>query len=104
MLLRPGRGNETNQLSEIEVLVNLGDASDEVVVIGGDGDDTFTAGIRGVALNTDNDVDVEFAQAYLLELQGNGGADLLVGSRRARRELGVSVGRAARSAATGPTG
>ena len=46
-------------------------------MIGGDSDDTFTAGIRGVSLNTDNDVDVEFAQAYLLELQGNGGADLL---------------------------
>ncbi len=59
------------------MLVNLGDATDEVVVIGGDGDDTFTAGIKGVSLNTDNDVDVEFAQPYLLELQGNGGADLL---------------------------
>ena len=61
--LGPGAPNETSQLSEIEVLVNLGDATDEVVVIGGDGDDTFTAGIKGVSLNTDNDVDVEFAQA-----------------------------------------
>ena len=75
--LGPGAPNETNQLSEIEVLVNLGDASDEVVVIGGDADDTFTAGVKGVSLNTDNDVDVEFAQPYLLELRGNGGADVL---------------------------
>ena len=31
--LGPGGAAETNQLSELEVLLNLGDASDEVVVI-----------------------------------------------------------------------
>ena len=46
---------------EIEVVANLGDASDRLVVVGTAGDDKLSAGVNGVAIDGDNDVDVTFA-------------------------------------------
>jgi Ca2+-binding RTX toxin-like protein len=46
---------------EIEVRVELGDASDEVVVRGSPGEVPLAAGHRGVAFNDDHDVDITFS-------------------------------------------
>ena len=50
--LRPGATAETGA-SEIEIAVNLGDATDQVVVLGKADDDAISVGQNGVALNAD---------------------------------------------------
>ena len=65
---------------EIEVVANLGDASDRLVVIGTSGDDKLSAGVNGVAIDADNDVDVTFAPSpppATVELVGGGGKNTL---------------------------
>src|SRR5918996_590179 len=75
----PGATGESG-LAEIEIALNLGDASDEVVVIGTAGDDSIAVGQNGVGLNADGDVDVAFGQLPArMEVHGLGGADTLAG-------------------------
>ena len=53
--------------------VNLGDAVDEVVVLGRVDDDAIFVGQNGVALNADGDVDVTFVPLpAALEVRGGG--------------------------------
>jgi Ca2+-binding RTX toxin-like protein len=75
----PGATAESG-LAEIEIALNLGDASDGVVVIGTAGDDNIAVGQNGVGLNADGDVDVTFQQLPArMEVQGLAGADTLAG-------------------------
>jgi Ca2+-binding RTX toxin-like protein len=76
-----GPGAEVESTTpEIEVVANLGDASDRLVVIGTSGDDKLSAGMNGVAIDADNDVDVTFAPSpapATVELVGGGGKNTL---------------------------
>jgi Ca2+-binding RTX toxin-like protein len=75
----PGATAEAGS-SEIEIAVNLGDAADEVTVLGTPGDDTIFVGQNGVALNADGDVDVTFAPLPAgLEIRGGGGRNSING-------------------------
>jgi Ca2+-binding RTX toxin-like protein len=74
----PGATAETTGVSEIELDVNLGDVSDQVVVIGTAGDDVLAIGAKGVALNNDSDVDLTLTPLpSAIELVGGGGKNLL---------------------------
>ncbi len=74
----PGATAETTGLSEIELEVNLGDASDQVTVIGSPADDVLAMGAKGLALNSDSDVDMTFTPLpSSIELQGGGGKNIL---------------------------
>jgi Ca2+-binding RTX toxin-like protein len=78
-LLAPGASAEGNT-PEIELEVALGDAADEVAFVGTDGPDTLAAGLNGVSLNADGDLDVTFdVLPGSLELHGLGEADFLTG-------------------------
>ena len=59
--LAPGATAEGSGTSEIEVVVALGDTSDEVVVRGSPDEQTLAAGHKGVAFNGDVDVDITFS-------------------------------------------
>jgi Ca2+-binding RTX toxin-like protein/glucose/arabinose dehydrogenase len=75
----PGATAESNT-PEIEVVANLGDASDRLVLIGTPGDDRLAAGVNGVAIDADNDVDVTFPPSPppgVVELVGGGGKNTL---------------------------
>lgn len=75
----PGAAAETGT-AEIEIAVNLGDASDAVSVVGTPGDDAIAAGTNGVALNADGDVDVTFTpRPAVLEIRGDGGRNTITG-------------------------
>jgi Ca2+-binding RTX toxin-like protein len=75
----PGATAESN-IAEIEIALNLGDASDQVVITGTAGDDSIAVGQNGVGLNADGDVDVTFGQLPArMEVNGLGGADTLAG-------------------------
>jgi Ca2+-binding RTX toxin-like protein len=75
----PGATAETGT-SEIEIALNLGDATDQVVVIGTAGNDAIFVGLNGVALNADGDVDVTFAPLpATLEIRGGGGQNAITG-------------------------
>jgi Ca2+-binding RTX toxin-like protein len=74
----PGATAEGSGTSEIELGVNLGDAADQVVVIGTAGDDVLAMGAKGLALNGDTDVDVTFSPLpSSIELVGGGGTNVL---------------------------
>jgi Ca2+-binding RTX toxin-like protein len=74
----PGATAEATGVSEIEIDVNLGDASDQVVLIGTSGDDVLAMGAKGAAINNDSDVDVSFAPLpSSIELVGGGGKNIL---------------------------
>jgi Ca2+-binding RTX toxin-like protein len=76
--LAPGGTAETTGTSEIELALNLGDASDVVVVKGRTAADTLAVGTKGVSLNNDADVDVTFTTLpSSIELVGGGGGDVL---------------------------
>jgi Ca2+-binding RTX toxin-like protein len=79
-VLGPGATEEGN-LPEIELALELGDAADEAVFTGTDADDTMAAGLNGVSLNADGDVDVTFAAPLPgeIELRGLGGLNVLSG-------------------------
>jgi Ca2+-binding RTX toxin-like protein len=78
--LAPGATAETGTgvVSEIEVLVFLGDANDAVTVVGTSDNDTLAMGTKGVALNGDSDVDVTFdVLPAAITLHGGGGVNSL---------------------------
>jgi trimeric autotransporter adhesin len=78
-LLAPGATGESNS-PEIEVSVKLGDAADELIVVGTAGNDTFAAGLNGVSLNSDGDVDVTFnTLPGEIDFLGGGGVSFLTG-------------------------
>ena len=78
-VLGPGATAEGNT-PEIELAIALGDTADEVVFVGTDANDTMAAGLNGVSLNGDGDVDVTFASLPgRIELQGRGGVNFLTG-------------------------
>jgi Ca2+-binding RTX toxin-like protein len=75
----PGATAETGA-SEIEIAVNLGDTTDQVVVLGTAGNDVIFVGQNGVALNADGDVDVTFSPLpAILEIRGAGGQNTING-------------------------
>jgi Ca2+-binding RTX toxin-like protein len=75
----PGATGESNA-PEIEIALNLGDATDEVVILGTSGNDAISAGQNGVSLNADGDVDVTFAPLpATLEIRGGGGTNSITG-------------------------
>ena len=75
----PGATAETGA-SEIEIAINLGDATDQVVVLGTAGDDAISVGQNGVALNADGDLDVTFSPLpAVLEIRGGGGRNTITG-------------------------
>jgi Ca2+-binding RTX toxin-like protein len=75
----PGATAETGA-SEIEIAVNLGDATDQVVILGSAGNDSIFVGQNGVALNADGDVDVTFSPfPAVLEIRGSGGQNTISG-------------------------
>ena len=75
----PGATVETGA-SEIEIAVNLGDTTDQVVVLGGAGDDSIVVGQNGVALNADGDLDVTFSPLpSVLEIRGGDGRNTISG-------------------------
>jgi Ca2+-binding RTX toxin-like protein len=74
----PGATAEAVGISEIEIDVNLGDVSDEVVVIGTSSGDVLAMGVKGAAVNNDTDVDVTVAPLpSSIELVGGGGKNIL---------------------------
>ncbi len=75
----PGATAESSGSSEIEIAVNLGDASDVIYVVGTSGPDAITLGSKGVALNVDADVDVALAAPLpgAATLVGGGGSNTL---------------------------
>jgi Ca2+-binding RTX toxin-like protein len=91
----PGATAETgtNALGEIEISVLLGDASDDVTVLGTSGNDAIAAGTNGVSLNGDTDVDVTFGILPAeLTFTGNGGVNSL-GARGGAGSGSVFAGR-----------
>jgi Ca2+-binding RTX toxin-like protein len=74
----PGATAETTGLSEIELEINLGDASDQVTVVGSAANDVLAMGAKGLAMNSDSDVDATFTPLpSSIELQGGGGKNVL---------------------------
>jgi Ca2+-binding RTX toxin-like protein len=72
----PGATAEADT-SEIEISI-AGEATDEVVILGTAGNDTISAGAKGVALNLDADVDVTFSVLpSVIDLRGGGGVNTL---------------------------
>ena len=59
--LAPGVVVEGSGISEIEVEVDLGDASDEVVVNGSPDQEPLAVGSKGVGFDADGDVDITFS-------------------------------------------
>ena len=78
-VLGPGATGEGNT-PEIELAVNTGGVGDRLVVVGTAGNDTFAAGLNGVSLNSDGDVDVTFAALPDgIEFRSGGGVNFLTG-------------------------
>jgi Ca2+-binding RTX toxin-like protein len=76
--LAPGVGAETNGLAEIEMAINLGDATDQIVFVGTTGADALAIGTKGVSFNSDTDVDVTLTpMPNAIELVGGEGDDVL---------------------------
>ena len=78
-LLAPGATGESNT-PEIELSLKLGDAADELIVVGTAANDTFAAGLSGVSLNSDGDVDITFdVLPGEIDFSGGGGVNFLTG-------------------------
>ena len=76
--LAPGATAEGSGHSEIELEVNLGDGSDQVVFHGTAGADVIAMGTKGLSFNNDSDVDVVFApQPASIEIVGGAGDDTI---------------------------
>jgi Ca2+-binding RTX toxin-like protein len=76
--LAPGASAESSGIAEIELAINLGDASDAIVVRGTTSADALAIGTKGVAFNNDSDVDITVTPLpSTIELVGGGGGDSL---------------------------
>jgi Ca2+-binding RTX toxin-like protein len=76
--LAPGVGAESNGIAEIELAINLGDATDQIVFKGTAGADALAIGTKGVSYNSDTDVDATIApMPNAIELAGGEGDDIL---------------------------
>jgi Ca2+-binding RTX toxin-like protein len=76
--LAPGVGAESNGIAEIEMALNLGDATDQIVFVGTTGADALAIGTKGVSFNSDTDVDVTISpMPNAIELVGGEGDDVL---------------------------
>ena len=76
--LAPGVGPESNGIAEIELALNLGDASDQIVFHGTPGADALAIGTKGVSFNGDTDVDVTLSpMPSAIEFAGGDGDDVL---------------------------
>jgi Ca2+-binding RTX toxin-like protein len=76
--LAPGVGAESNGIAEIEMAINLGDAGDQIVFHGTQGNDALAIGTKGVSFNSDTDVDVTITpMPSSIELVGGEGDDTL---------------------------
>jgi Ca2+-binding RTX toxin-like protein len=74
--LAPGVDPESNGTPEIELAINLGDTSDEIVFHGTSGGGALAIGTKGVSYNGDTDVDATFApMPSSIELVGGDGGD-----------------------------
>jgi Ca2+-binding RTX toxin-like protein len=74
----PGATAEADASPEIEIAVTLGDVTDQVAVVGAPGDETISAGAKGIALNVDADVDISLSTLpSVIELRGGGGRNTL---------------------------
>jgi Ca2+-binding RTX toxin-like protein len=63
---------------EVEMVVELGDATDLITVRGTNGNDSITVGYRGVATNLDTDLDVEILPVPArISVYGEGGVNTL---------------------------
>ena len=71
----PGSSPEADLVSEVEIAVQLFDATDKVLVKGTAGDDNVKLGEGGLRLFADNDADVTFLTRPLFEFDGLAGAD-----------------------------
>ncbi len=75
----PGAASENN-FPEIEMTVGLGDAGDDLLVIGTSGNDSMAMGASGFSFNSDGDVDVTFSPLPgHVEVRGAGGVNFLTG-------------------------
>ena len=75
----PGASTESTT-PEIEISLNLGDATDRLVIFGTSGNDTVTLGLGGVGLNADTDADVTSSAALArVDVHGLGGTNTLSG-------------------------
>jgi Ca2+-binding RTX toxin-like protein len=76
--LAPGVGPESNGIAEIELALNLGDASDQIVFHGTPDAEPLAIGTKGVSFNSDTDVDVTITpMPSAIELAGGDGDDIL---------------------------
>ena len=76
--LAPGKTAETApDVSEIEIVVNLGSGYDELRLGGSAGANTFRLGTLGGTLNTDADVDLTYSGVDEFGLAGRSGNDVL---------------------------
>lgn len=76
----PGATPEATGASEVEISVLLGDATDEILVLGSAGADTIAAGSAGLAHTGDGDADVTMSPLPArLEIRGLGGVNVLTG-------------------------
>ncbi|MGH3103841.1 MAG: calcium-binding protein, partial [Gaiellaceae bacterium] len=79
-LFAPGATAEANGVSEIEMSVLLGDATDVVVVNGTAAADTISVGTNGFAFTTDADADVSLSPLpAAVEIFGFAGPNTLTG-------------------------
>jgi Ca2+-binding RTX toxin-like protein len=79
-LFAPGATVEGTGVSEIEISVLLGDASDRVTLSGTEGADHLSAGASGLSFTSDGDVDVTLSPlTATLTMLGLGGDDVITG-------------------------
>jgi Ca2+-binding RTX toxin-like protein len=76
----PGATLEADTTSEIEIAANLGEATDELTVIGADRNDNISIGQSGIALNADGDNDVTWSpRLNKVNVYGMGGRNTING-------------------------
>ncbi len=73
----PGKTRESTGVSEIEIYPDLGASTDQVRVVGSEGNDVVRLGSGGAGLNADQDADVFPTGVDDWVLEGRGGADSL---------------------------
>lgn len=79
-MLGPGAANEANGAAEIEIVGDMGNGTDTLVLLGGDGNDRLGVQSRTQAsFNGDNDSDVNLDSLEEWRMYGGRGSDVLDG-------------------------